>query len=182
MELMVDIETLSVHPDAIVLSIGAVAFDPASGLAPAAFESTLDRTQQVSRRIDPATVAWWIRQAEENPGAALVFDEPRPEPVFAALQRLTDYYHKWCDEDSGVWANGPDFDLVILRSLYADLGQQPPWKHTQHRCYRTLRSFAREAGLHIDIAPNQLKHNARSDADYQARYAMAAMEQLGVFA
>lgn len=182
MELMVDIETLSVHPDATVLSIGAVAFDPVIGLAPVQFESTLDRAQQKGRRIDHSTVAWWIQQAEENPGAATVFHERRLEPVEHGLNRLTEYYKHWCNEDSGVWANGADFDLVVLRSLYWDFGLTTPWSYKQHRCYRTLRSFAREANLDITILPNMQMHNALSDADYQARYAIEAMKQLGVFA
>lgn len=179
---MVDIETLSVHPDATVLSIGAVAFDPVIGLAPVSFESTLDRAQQKGRRIDSDTVAWWISQAEENPGAASVFHERRLEPVEHALRRLTEYYNHWCTEDSGVWANGPDFDLVILRSLYQDLDSKPPWTHKQHRCYRTLRGFAQEAGLEINIKPNLKPHNALSDAQYQAEFTMESMKQLGVFA
>lgn len=179
---MVDIETLSVHPDAAVLSTGAVAFDPVIGLAPVSFESTLDRAQQKGRRIDSDTVAWWIRQAEENPGAAQVFNERRLEPVERSLKRLTEYYNHWCTEDSGVWANGPDFDLVILRSLYEDHNLSPPWTHRQHRCYRTLRGFAQEAGLDINIPPNMHQHNALSDANYQARFTIEAMKQLGVFA
>lgn len=182
MELMVDIETLSVHPNATVLSIGAVAFDPVIGLAPVPFESTLDRAQQKGRRIDHATVAWWIKQAEENPGAASVFSERRLEPVTVALNRLTDYYNHWCTSESGVWANGPDFDLVVLRSLSEDVSLDVPWTHRQHRCYRTLRNFAQEANLDINIAPNMNAHNALSDADYQARFAIEAMKQLGVFA
>jgi len=182
MELMVDIETLSVHPDATVLSIGAVAFDPVIGLAPVSFESTLDRASQKGRRIDSDTVAWWIHQAEENPGASHVFRERRLEPVNTALARLSDYYRHWCTEDSGVWANGPDFDLVILRSLYEDFSSKPLWTHRQHRCYRTLRNFALEAGLEINIKPNMKPHDALSDAYFQAEYAMEAMKQLGVFA
>jgi hypothetical protein len=71
---------------------------------------------------------------------------------------------------------------VILRSLYEDYGRRPPWTHRQHRCYRTLRSFAREASLDINIIPNLQPHDALADAQYQAQFAMEAMKQLGVFA
>lgn len=180
MELMVDIETLSTHPDATVLSIGAVAFSTSLGVAPVAFSATLDTTEQTRRRIDADTVAWWIKQAAENPGAITIFGDERPEPVAAALQRFTDYVHHWCTRDEGIWANGPDFDLVILRSLYEDAGLVPPWRHTQHRCFRTLKQLVRSIGAEVRVEPNEQWHNATSDADYQARYLIAAMEQLGV--
>lgn len=180
MEVMVDIETLSTHPDATVLSIGAVAFSAPLGIAPVAFSATLDRHEQTRRRIDADTVAWWVDQASENPGSISIFSERRLEPVATALSRLTDYVHHWCTADEGIWANGPDFDLVILRSLYEDAGMEAPWTHRQHRCFRTLKQIVRSIGAVVEVAPNPQWHNATSDADYQARYVIAATEQLGV--
>lgn len=179
MELMVDIETLSTHPDATVLSIGAVAFSLATGVVPVAFQAVLDRKQQANRRIDADTVSWWIRQAEENPAAATVF-HARGEPVQEALLRFDEYLTHWCDQDSGIWANGPDFDLVILRSLYEASEIPLPWTHRQHRCVRTLKQLIEASDIEVKIEPNACWHNAASDADYQARYVMEAAKQLGV--
>lgn len=182
MHIMLDLETLAASPDAVVLSIGAVAFSAHDGVAPVQYYAVVRLDEQSERSIDPDTVSWWMRQAQENPMAADVFEGPR-EPVDIALQRLTTFMNTFLTPDGGVWANGPDFDCVIMKSLFTELKMPTPWRHNQHRCFRTLRWMAKSLGItdaHLDVTPNQSMHNALADADWQARYVIAAAEEMGV--
>jgi hypothetical protein len=175
---MIDIETLATGPDAVVLSIGATAFS-LEGLAPVQFYSVMDMSAQNARTIDPDTVKWWMQQQRENDGAADVFDGPR-EPLIAALDRFTNYVQTFLTPTGGVWANGPDFDCVILRTLFDDFGLKTPWRHTQHRCFRTLKALCRSLNVEVQVEDNMHMHNALADADWQARYTIAALKGLGV--
>lgn len=182
MHIMLDLETLATSPDAVVLSLGAVAFSTRDGVAPVQFYAVTRLDEQSERSIDPDTVSWWMRQAQENPGATDVFEGPR-EPVDIALQRLTTYMNTFLTPDGGVWANGPDFDCVITKSLFTDLRMPVPWRHTQHRCFRTLRAMAKQLGItdaHLNITPNQQMHNALADADWQARYVIGVANEMGI--
>lgn len=170
MEIMIDIETLAVTPDALVLSIGAVEFSVQGGVGDT-FYAVLGMDEQATRRIDPGTLQWWMRQ---GPDAQEVLLAPS-ESVAAGLARLTAFVVRHASLNDGVWANGPDFDLVILQSLYRDYHMRTPWTHKQHRCYRTLRALAPT----VSIADNMVLHNALSDAKWQAQYAIKALIAMG---
>lgn len=181
MHISMDIETLSTKPDATVLSIGAVAFSVQDGLAPVQYYAVIDLEAQDNRSIDPNTVTWWMRQAQENPGATDVFDGTR-ESVDSALLRLTKYFQAYLGPKDEVWANGPDFDCVIVKTLFDEFNQKAPWRHTQHRCVRSLRALAKKLSLDVQVAENMCAHNALADAEYQAREIIATMKELGVAA
>ncbi len=179
MHIMLDIETLSTDPHAVVLSIGAVAFSVQDGLAPIQFYGVASLDDQSGRTINPDTVSWWMQQVRENPDAGDVFDGPR-EPVSSVIERLTQFITRFLTPDGGVWANGPDFDCVILRTLYEELGIKLPWRHSQHRCVRTMKSLARSLNMEVVVAENMCAHNALADAEYQARYIIALLRDFGV--
>jgi hypothetical protein len=177
MDIMLDLETLATSPDAVVLSIGATAFSVQDGIAPVQFYAVISLTEQDERRIDPDTVNWWMNQCRANPDAGDVFEGPR-ESVVSALERLNVYINTF--GGGGVWANGPDFDCVILRTLYDELNIKCPWRHTQHRCFRTLRKLAQSLNLDVHVTENMCMHNALADANWQALYTVATLRQLGV--
>jgi hypothetical protein len=66
-DVMVDIETLSTRLNAVVLSIGAVAFDPYSDQIGHSFSIQLDPQEQMEkgRHVDINTIKWWMGQSEE---------------------------------------------------------------------------------------------------------------------
>lgn len=75
--------------------------------------------------------------------------------------------YKKCVE---VWANPPQFDLIILRHLFDECGVKCPWHYRVERDFRTLKGHAHQ--LNIDYQPayaNIDKHDALSDAIAQAR-------------
>ena len=68
-DIMIDLETLDTRPDCVVLSIGAVRFDPRGIGVVEKLElkpTVEDQTELYNRSINDATIAWW---ASQNPAA-----------------------------------------------------------------------------------------------------------------
>ena len=70
MDIMIDIESLATQPDAVILSIAAVKFNPFDDYAERGIEVAelpqlnllLEIDSQPDRHVDPTTVDWWGKQ------------------------------------------------------------------------------------------------------------------------
>ena len=166
---MLDIETLDTAPTAVVLSIGAVLFDPHTGETGLTFYAnlahTLDAQQRLGRTISGSTIAWWMGQSEE---ARAVFTPkiPNEQPLPRILERLEPML-----SSRQVWGNGSDFDNVIMGSLYRSIEHPVPWRYSDNRCFRTLRALAKDRGFasEIDLPREGIHHNALDDALHQVK-------------
>lgn len=164
--IMLDLETLDTAPSAVILSIGAVKFDPNTFEATDDFYAVLDLDSQVERgrTISPSTVIWWMRQADAARAALHT-----PKEVSLVNEVLTDFA-RWIDDPSGLWGNGADFDNVLLASLYKSFGIKQPWSHRANRCYRTMKAVM-EANCSEGLMPYEgrsgVYHNALDDARTQ---------------
>lgn len=171
---MFDCETLSLRPRAVVLSIGAVAFDPEHGVHPKPFYAVLNKTEQVAlgREIDAATVAWWnqldteaadvLKQAEVGANLLTV-----ARMLFGWLREKTETMGKWC-----AWSNGAEFDLPLITDLLADVSVRPPWHYRNARCMRTMKeelpeAYERALARH-EHGRGEPVHHAALDALWQA--------------
>lgn len=167
---MSDLETLGTSPNSIILSIGAVKFDEASGTIHSPFYVVVNTASCIAVGMyeDPDTRKWW----EDKPEAAkkvLREAETSPVTIQQALQMFNDYLH----EDSRVWGNGADFDNSMLQEAYRKCGLEPKWKFWNNRCYRTMKNMFpvshRRAGVH---------HNALDDATYQAEHLLKILAKM----
>ncbi len=62
---MIDIETLGTEPGSVVLSVGAVKFDPFNNIEPnngKHWMLDVDAQTNVGRLVDESTLAWWGKQ------------------------------------------------------------------------------------------------------------------------
>jgi hypothetical protein len=173
---MIDIETLSTEPNAIVLSIGAVLFDPyaentAEDLSEYTFYQNITIESQKHRHLSKDTQEWWTQQ---DPAAweALKHDQ---KPLVKVLENL---YHFHCTRTGlklpkvhRVWANSPSFDCVILDSAYRHYERffQFPIPFWNWRDCRTVLDIAYPPGddtrPHIRVGQH---HNALDDCISQA--------------
>lgn len=159
---MLDLETLSTHPDAVVLTFGAVKFDPYSQTINESLSLYLriDVDEQIAldRHVDDGTIEWWGNQAPEVRNEALG-DQDR-----VSLDEFTNKLNKFLVGVKNIWAQGPVFDIVILENLYKQIGKPAPWFYWQIRDSRTL------FGVHGDPRAKGRAglHNALSDCVYQA--------------
>ncbi len=180
MHMMIDLETLGTRPDAAIIQIGAVLFEPVSGgkiLNGQGFKRyTL--LQDGSGTIDHSTVAWWLQEASASKmGAAL---ETEAVPLLQALDELDSFPMKakglsW-EAIGGVWAAPSDFDIPILKSAYARFGLGVPWERRATRDARTLFSIV-GGKPEIDWT-GFTAHDALDDAIGQAMQVQKAMGML----
>ncbi|WP_025915471.1 3'-5' exonuclease [Herminiimonas sp. CN] len=161
--IMFDLETLGTRADAVILSIGAVKFNPDTGkIGDDAFYASvsIDSNTEAGRHISEDALLWWFKQSAE---AQQVFREPK-----VVLGVALDDLAAWIDhEDYQVWSNGADFDIPMLAHAYSTHGLIVPWKFYNTNCYRTFKKlpFAKNAAK----LTNALKHNALTDAIHQAQ-------------
>lgn len=170
---MIDLETLGTTADAVIMSIGAVKFDPdsydiddAGFYASVSVESNLEK----HRRIDEDTLIWWLGQ---EPAAQAVFREPK-QSLGDALESLSEWFAR--DDYYFVWSNGADFDIPMLAHAYRSFDWVPPWARFGTRCFRTMKNLP--AAKRAAKAPNAAKHNAFSDAVAQAKTLQAIYAQI----
>ncbi len=170
--LMVDLETLATTPDAVVASIGMVAFDPYEQNLTAEFYGTLSLAGQERRRIDPNTLNWWLGQSPAAIGTTFP-KQPSMRSLETLCKNVTSFYQiNRCVE---VWSHGATFDVPILEHIYKQLGLKVPWGFRDVRCSRTVCELAR-----VEVERKGVAHNAGSDALFQARYVMGVFKQLGL--
>ncbi|EEW5970931.1 exonuclease [Escherichia coli] len=174
--LMIDLETMGKNPDAPIISIGAIFFDPQTGDMGPEFSKTID-LETAGGVIDRDTIKWWLKQSREAQSAILTDEIPLDD----ALLQLREFI----DENSGeffvrVWGNGASFDNVILRRSYERQGIPCPWRYCNDRDVRTIV----ELGKAIDFDARTAipfegeRHNALDDARYQAKYVSAIWQKL----
>jgi hypothetical protein len=168
--LMLDLETLSTRPTAVILSIGAAPFD-LDGVRPP-IRIVLNISTQRNRHIDPNTVMWWMGQSEK---ARSVFVDEKKVGAGIGLTQFNEFCNDMLVpiDERGIWGNGSDFDNVLLANLYEwqnSYGRiERPWKHTGNRCFRTLKNICRQD--YDTISKQVLRethHDAADDAAWQA--------------
>lgn len=170
--IMLDLETLDTASSAVVISIGAVAFDPRTNALGDKFyvELTDDiaRQQAHGRTIAIDTVRWWMRQ---DALAKRVFSMSPPDGVerantLDALSRFGLFVATNGARDAELWGNGADFDNIILGNLYDAFGLRKPWSYSRNRCYRTMKNLG--IGPRRPQVREGVHHNALDDAITQA--------------
>jgi len=157
--LMVDLETLAVSPNAVVLSLGAVHFNPYGNEHGDSiyFRIDLDDQDKLGREIDPNTITWWSKQDPAIMEEA--FSPDNRVPLVDAI----DQFHRFAWGCSAFWSHGSTFDLVILESIYRQLNKPLPWNYWQLRDTRTLFDLGHDSDM-----PQGSKHDALQDAIRQS--------------
>lgn len=176
--LMIDIETLALTPDAAILSVAAVWFDPrGDGYGEDFFYDvvTLQSNADSSRVIDPATVTWWMQQSDD---ARSVFSA-HGQPLRSVLSELRVFVEQRnCALQTRVWAMGPSFDLTVLEDAYRDCGISRPWRYDAHRDVRTV--FDLSDLDRASVPQVGTGHNALDDARWQVLAVQAGYRRLGL--
>lgn len=176
--LMIDVETMSKQPDAAIVSIGAVFFEPLTGELGARFYRTinLDSAVAAGGRTDEETIQWW---AEQSPAAreAIVRDA---HPINAVLGEFADFVRSNSPVKPFVWGNGASFDNVIVRGAFERIGEECPWPFWNDRDVRTIVHIGREAGFDPkrDMPFEGEAHNAIDDTVHQAKYVSAIWQRI----
>lgn len=170
---MIDLETLGTTADAVILTIGAIAFDPQTFDSVDQFyhRVTID-SQHSNRIINSDTLSWWM---EQN-------DTARHEAFSSQLERVPlDHslisFKAWLPGNvGGVWGNGADFDNAILQHAADQLGLKL-WPYWANRCFRTFTALYDPEKR---FRPAENDHNALSDCANQILWMEAIVREEGV--
>ena len=178
----IDLETLDTQPGGVILSIGAVLFDPKSPvescLGPEFYcvikkQSCLDFGLTVSED----TLGWWEKQSAEAQtvlGQATIGENAFYLPE--SLKALA----KFLPVGVKVWSNGANFDQPLLDVAYFRAGIPLPWKYYNSRCYRTIKGLCSKEDIKALEPEVVCAHNALEDAKWQAKHMVAIGHKLGL--
>lgn len=180
--LMVDLETMGSGPDAPIVSIGAVYFDPSTGNTGAEFYQvvSLESSMSFGMKPDASTIQWWLKQSSEARSAILV-DEALG--LRETLELLADFIAENAANGSHtvqLWGNGCSFDNVILRRAYALTETPFSVPFWNDRDVRTIVELGKSVGINprFDIPFEGDMHNALSDARHHVKYVSAIWQRL----
>tara|TARA_B100000424_G_scaffold267974_1_gene261854 strand:+ start:2420 stop:2956 length:537 start_codon:yes stop_codon:yes gene_type:complete len=170
---MIDLETLSTNPDAVILTIGGVKFDARTQMNPyneMYFRVDVDSQTKIGRNVMQETMNWWATQPKE------VSEEALGDGNRVSLEDAIKQLNKFAVGVDIFWCQGPLFDYAILQDLYRQLNTPVPWNYWQIRDSRTLFSLVpkdhneKRTGL----------HNALQDCIFQAKKVQKVYRQLGI--
>ena len=175
---MLDLETLGTKPGCVILSIGAVMFDPKTGTLGEEFYTPVSSDDCVAQglTIDPQTVAWWDKQTDE---ARMVLTSSFDKHAPTLAEALT-AFNQWLQthgvekQHRLVWGNGASFDVPILDAAYEATSLVPPYEFWGSCCFRTMKNIYRDV-----VAPPRegTHHNALADARHQAQHLMLIIKE-----
>lgn len=169
-DLMLDIETLGIGPNAAFFEIGYSTFDPLdpdSTYSMGSIEFDLLDVILEGGEVDKSAIDWWRTQ-------------PKPKltdqvPVRIGLQTLSMFIKQ--ANVRYVWANSPMFDCRILESMYLRLGMEIPWTYKQLMDHRTARNILKMAGIDGPVM-QETTHRGDQDSMDQAVWLSAALSEL----
>ena len=170
---MIDLETLSTNPDATILTVGGVKFDPYNSVEPSQgmyFRVDFEQQSKIKRHVMQDTLDWWGQQDPK------IMEEALGDDGRISLDETIRTINKWAVGVDVFWCQGPLFDYAILQNLYAQMNQPVPWQYWQIRDSRTLFSL-------VPKDPNEKRtglHNALEDCYFQAKKVQKVYKQLNI--
>ncbi len=168
MHVMLDLETWGKAPGCAIRSVGAVFFDPRTGILSHTFYANVDSRYDAEFGLarDPETEAWW---QDQSAAAQVAFTTPEPKPI----DEVCASFREWFCINHGryVWGHGASFDPLIMEHAMKVCSVEVPWNFWDVRCCRTVLSLGRRRP---DRYRTGTHHNALDDAKAQAQ-AVAAV-------
>ncbi|XBS71122.1 3'-5' exonuclease [Acerihabitans sp. KWT182] len=185
----IDIETLDTKPSAVILSIGAFAFDITNVTetqaliitaaqedrpiyTPRAFYGLIDTFDQLMRcrSVTRETQQWWYKQGA---GARAALEGER-QTLADQLLNLSSWIAQ--HREARIFFRGTDFDGSILEHAYRMCGMECPWSYNGKRDVRTyidamthsMRGYLKDHQPCFSVVKHHALHDAMSDAEQMA--------------
>lgn len=174
MDAMIDIETLGTDPDSVILTVGAVKFDPYTLREPAQKTNwKLDADEQfgLGRQASESTLEWWAKQDPEIQARAF------SEEGRITIDRFFAEFNKYVMGVKNIWCQGPQFDMVMIEDLYRQKKHHTSWKYWQVNDSRTIfNMMPADPRKAIQVEA----HDAAEDAYWQAVCVQKTFKHFGV--
>tara|TARA_R110000744_G_scaffold170264_4_gene288430 strand:- start:530 stop:1078 length:549 start_codon:yes stop_codon:yes gene_type:complete len=173
---MFDLETLGTNNDSQVISIGACVFNKKGEILDT-FYSAIKMCPDVHVKATPSTLLFWLGQGSE--AFRSVMSDHESKKIIPALTSLSLWLVNYSD-NMNTWANGTKFDIGMLERLYLENSLSIPWIYNSDKCMRTVKGFAKKAGISVEVGFEGRPHHALDDAIWQAKYVAEACNKLGL--
>lgn len=189
LHIMLDLETLSLKENAVLLALGAVAIDGHTGEIKSEFYAAIDPRQQPNRDIAAGTVLWWLgqdkaAQAKITEACAKAdqlaeiddsYSDAEIDALYAEAAHRIDHvaqafvaWHGTLGTDQiECWSNGA-VDHAWLSNMLTYSGLKNPVPYYLQRDYRTLKALF--PAVKADDLEGFIAHHALWDAKYQAKH------------
>jgi hypothetical protein len=170
--IMIDMETLDTAPSTVILTIGAVKFDPrgVGVVEKLELRPTIDeQTETYNRSISDDTLRWW---GEQSPDA---IEEAMGDRDRISYRDCMEQLYKFCWNADKVWSNGSGFDVVVAENAFRELDMKIPWPFWTIRDCRTIYDLA---GVSLKDGGHVTTHKAVEDAERQAIVVQKAYQKL----
>jgi hypothetical protein len=176
---MIDLETMSLEPNAAIVQIGGYVFQGELDSTNTHFDVYIkpESSERTGLHVDKDTMAWWDTQD------ALV-----RSGVFGGTYNIDEAliaFLDWCQHISHgdlkrlqVYCRGPEFDWVVLKNACEKVLGQWPLSYKSPQSSRTLDDIAAYVGMKVPEFDNAQIHNAHADAYYQGRKAVYILTHL----
>lgn len=184
---MIDLETLSLQPDAAILSIGVAVFNERQVIDTIGWAIDL---ANVTGHVDMRTLKWWLHPDRDAARPASFGGAYKPFTVGFELKSFLAKH-----DPQEYWANDPEFDLVVLRSwwsrtnkesgsAYPSMGEDPLVANNGYkksRSYRTIIAECERLGHDTQFLKGcYVAHDAVEDAAAQARAVIGARKLIAL--
>lgn len=171
---MIDLETLDTSPYCVILTIGAVLFDPkgTSVTQKLSLRPTIEeQSEKFNRTISEGTLHWWSSQSPD------AIEEAMGDRDRMSFKECMETLYKFCWNRRAVWSNGASFDIVAIETSWRSLDMQIAWPYYTVRDTRTLYEVA-GVSLKDKKYGTRTTHKAVEDAEHQALVVQDAYAKL----
>jgi exodeoxyribonuclease VIII len=181
---MIDLETLATKSNAMILTIGAIEFDPMTeNMDGNIFYKKINLNSYKNINgfsFDINTMCWWHNQCDEARKEAFLGDDR------IDLKNCLIDLKNWLDEvrpkGTGnnviIWSHGSHFDIPILSNAYNIFEMKEPWNYWNVRDTRTLFDISNINFKDIQLPIGMVAHNALADCFKQVTAVKLAYKNL----
>lgn len=181
---VLDLETLSVNNNAMIISIGAVSLSNQLNIT-GYFYMPVKLRKLISNdfAVDVSTFNWWMQQSKDAIDALDLIDGhfiSQVIPQFClwlGVQPMS--MNKTTPKlKTKLWGNGPEFDNIILKNAFDRVSVVWPFSYNSVQSLRTLRYINDTLDLDAEFPEPYIKHHALYDAESEAIYLQNVMKHL----
>lgn len=167
-DLMIDVESLDVTENAVLLQLAGVYFNRNTGETGAEFCKSFDfeKCEADGFTISQSTVEWWLKQDEEI-YKSVTSNQEDPLEVMKAFD---DFY----SGQANIWGHG-NFDFAVVNKyMKFYLNKELPY-----RAPREIRTLVDVSGIRVDdYGKPDAAHSAPSDCHFQIKYVCGAIAKI----
>lgn len=177
--IMLDLETLGTSQDSVVTEIGTAIYDGSNEFKMFFAPLYIEEQTKRGRKTCKETLQWHFENNAEN---FTRYIDGYKAPIEDALNELNRVIDSIESNKIYLWANSPDFDVSILKNLFAnfDMALSEKIRYNNILDFRTMRimlskdivkTFYQESQEEIEAMdiPSKGKHNALADAILQLK-------------